>query len=407
MDLPTFKVREMRTVHIIEVVATAAYGGVVAQSLILMDFSRSDFIYPHLSILFFQGSAFLAALWSLLLFKKQYRISKRLLYIAAFLNSIHSTLFYSNYTATNYALIIIIVFIFITFDKSERHIQLIFLFIFTLLFVFNEIHFKFTHKSFYRFLFNVDVSKIGYYFYPTFFINFTFATSGIIISLNYFIKTTHSLEGDLLKSTKKVDMLLHNVFPETIVNRLFLSQKTEDLRWEHSRVSVFFADITNFTKSIKSIPPKQLLTELDYIYNNFDNIAKKFEVVKIKTIGDGYLAICGAPDPVENNELRMISFAIEIINFINDYKKKSLIQGLNVRIGIDTGPIISGVVGNSRQVYDIWGNTVNKASRLESNGVPGRIQVSQAVYEKCIESFKFEKTSAKMKGIGVESTYLI
>ena len=171
----------------------------------------------------------------------------------------------------------------------------------------------------------------------------------------------------------------------------------------YQTVTVLFADIYAFTKIAEEIKPEKLIYELDKFYASFDSIIEKYNIEKIKTIGDSYLCVAGIPDKNSTNYIEMLIAAIEIQDYFenlnNSIKGRSSIN--KIRIGIHTGPVIAGAVGKNKVSYDIWGDTVNIANRIETNGEVGKINISDSTYNLIKDYFDCEyrgKIQAKNKG---------
>ena len=151
------------------------------------------------------------------------------------------------------------------------------------------------------------------------------------------------------------------------------------------KVTVLFTDFKDFTQMTKSISPKKLVEELDFLFSRFDEISQKYGIEKIKTIGDSYMAASGVPVPGVSDEIRIIDAALEMVAFLDEVKAQRIAEGndfyFQARIGIHTGPVVAGVVGKNKFAYDIWGGTVNLASRIESSGEPGKVNISGDTYE--------------------------
>jgi class 3 adenylate cyclase/Tfp pilus assembly protein PilF len=168
------------------------------------------------------------------------------------------------------------------------------------------------------------------------------------------------------------EKILHNMLPASIANRILEGETT--IAEEVEEVSIFFADIVGFTQLSERLSPEILLHELNTIFTEFDLIAKKYGVEKIKTIGDSYMAVCGVPNPYIDHSDRLAQFALEVLE-----NTQSMILGssrLNLRIGMHCGKAIAGVIGEHKYAYDLWGDAVNIASRMESHGAQGKIHMS-------------------------------
>lgn len=168
--------------------------------------------------------------------------------------------------------------------------------------------------------------------------------------------------------------LLHNVLPSQIAERMVSGEKT--IADSYDNVSVFFSDIVGFTKLSLQISAEQLVRLLNGIFSQFDQIARKHGLEKIKTIGDSYMAVCGAPIPMENHAERAALFALEVAEMMNDYRTDSG-EKIEVRIGLHTGSVVAGIIGENKFAYDLWGDAVNTASRMENYGEAGKIHTSE------------------------------
>ncbi len=172
----------------------------------------------------------------------------------------------------------------------------------------------------------------------------------------------------------------------------------------YESASVLFTDFVGFTQIAEGMSPDELIAELDACFSRFDAIARKHKLEKIKTIGDSYMASGGVPVANRTHALDSVLAALEIQRFMMELAEKKKAQHRpfwQLRLGIHTGPLVAGVIGREKFAYDVWGDTVNTASRLESSGVAGRINMSGATYEQVKDLFVCEyrgKISAKHKG---------
>jgi class 3 adenylate cyclase/ligand-binding sensor domain-containing protein len=201
---------------------------------------------------------------------------------------------------------------------------------------------------------------------------------------------------------EKSENLLLNILPYEVAEELKNFGQSEARQFEE--VTILFSDFKDFTKIAEGLSPKELVKEIDICFKAFDHIMTKYGVEKIKTIGDAYMAAGGIPKPNESHAQDVVMAALEIINFMEGYKLKRKALGLpafEIRIGIHTGPAVAGIVGDKKFAYDIWGDSVNTASRMESSGAPGKINVSETTYLKIRDTFQCEprgKIQAKNKG---------
>nr|MBC8386048.1 adenylate/guanylate cyclase domain-containing protein [Candidatus Cloacimonadota bacterium] len=172
-------------------------------------------------------------------------------------------------------------------------------------------------------------------------------------------------------------------------------------------VTVYFSDIVGFTKKSSELEPKILIGELNDIFTAFDNIIEEHECERIKTIGDAYMAVCGLPEANGYHAENVIKSAIEIIKYIKHRNDYSEIKW-EIRIGIHTGRVVGGVVGIKKYIYDVFGNTINTASRMESNSEPMKINISETTYKLVKDKFRFiERSPLEVKGIGNFKMYFV
>ncbi len=208
----------------------------------------------------------------------------------------------------------------------------------------------------------------------------TFTYSGIGVALVLSV-----LAFSIAKERKKSDKLLLNILPSEVATEL--KKKGESDAQMFDNVTVLFTDFVGFTKVSERLSPQELVHELHECFKAFDEIMGRYSMEKIKTIGDAYLAVCGLPTADEQHAEKVINAAIEIKNFMVDRHQHFGDRTFEMRIGVHTGPVVAGIVGVKKFAYDIWGDTVNTASRMESSGEPGKINISQTTYELVQDKF--------------------
>jgi adenylate cyclase len=213
------------------------------------------------------------------------------------------------------------------------------------------------------------------------------------------------LELALQEAHAKSEVLLLNMLPAPIADRLKAGET--QIADSFDDATVLFADLVGFTRLVDTMPPDHLIQMLNKIFSMFDDISEQHNVEKIKTIGDSYMAVGGIPRSSAHHPDAVMRMAQAMLKAVRSFNETSD-YNLQLRIGINTGPVIAGVIGSTKRMYDIWGDTVNTASRMETTGVAGRIQVTQATYERVKDQFEFEpRDSVEVKGKGQVSTYLL
>ena len=213
----------------------------------------------------------------------------------------------------------------------------------------------------------------------------------------------------LEKERKKADTLLLNVLPESVAEEL--KAKGSVMPRGYPIVSVLFADLAGFTRISKGLGPENLLNELSHLFVGLDTIIEKNGLEKIKTLGDGYMAAGGIPVENGTNPIEAVQAGLEMLDFVKRTRQTNLESGKppwELRIGIHTGPVIAGVIGKNKFTYDIWGATVNTASRMESAGEPGKVNVSGITYELVKDRFKCTRRGKiDVKNMGKMDMYFI
>jgi adenylate cyclase len=213
--------------------------------------------------------------------------------------------------------------------------------------------------------------------------------------------STRAREDALARS----DGLLLNVLPRSIATRL--KRRPGVIADRYEDVTVLFADVADFTPYAEARTPEQVVGVLDEVFSAFDDLTEAKELEKIKTIGDAYMVAGGLPDPRTDHAEAIAELAIEMQAAFERICTQ-LGLDLAIRIGIDSGPVVAGVIGRRKFIYDLWGDTVNTASRMESHGLAGRIQVSEATYERLRGRYRFEaRGGIPVKGKGIIDTYIL
>lgn len=240
----------------------------------------------------------------------------------------------------------------------------------------------------------------------TFFLMNIMGTTCILYAvMRYFQSQKERTLQELAIEQARSEKLLLNVLPLSIANRL----KDNDMRIanSHESVTVLFADIAGFTQLTSSISPTQLVELLSQLFSRFDQLVEKQGLEKIKTIGDGYMVVGGAPTDVKDHAAVVTELALEMFSALAAFNQDTG-NNLQMRIGISTGAVVAGVIGTSKFAYDLWGDPVNMASRMEQTALTNSIQLSQATHALIENRFDFEmRKQVQVKGKGKVNTYML
>lgn len=223
--------------------------------------------------------------------------------------------------------------------------------------------------------------------------------------MEYYIRRDYFQDRLLAEEREKVERLLLNILPQPIAERL---KDKQTLIADHfAEVTILFADIVEFTELSARISPPELVDLLNQIFSMFDQLAEQHGLEKIKTIGDAYMVVGGLPTPRSDHVEAVAEMALDMQQAITQFNQQRN-QSLSLRIGINTGSVVAGVIGLKKFIYDLWGDAVNTASRMESHGLASRIQVSQVTYEQLQDKYLFEERGLiQVKGKGEMFTYLL
>jgi len=223
---------------------------------------------------------------------------------------------------------------------------------------------------------------------------------------NYFNRIAlEEAKAEIEMERAKSERLLLNILPESISERLKVKQ--ESIADGFEEATVLFADIVDFTPLSEKLLPEELVEFLNRVFSRFDELVGAHGLEKIKTIGDAYMVAGGLPEPRDDHAQAMAALALEMAEAVDEFEYADG-QPLQMRIGINTGPVVAGVIGVKKFIYDLWGDTVNTASRMESHGMGGEIQVTRATYEKLEDEYVLEpRGSIDVKGKGELETWLL
>lgn len=223
--------------------------------------------------------------------------------------------------------------------------------------------------------------------------------------MRYFQSQKNRVLAELEVERARSEKLLLSILPQSIANRL--KESNCNIADNHEAVTIMFTDLVGFTTLSSGMPANELVSLLNQVFTKFDELAAKYGLEKIKTIGDAYMVVGGVPVYRPDHAVAVAEMALEVSQALVEISKNTGVQ-LAMRIGINSGPVIAGVIGNSKFSYDLWGDTVNLASRMESLGIPNEIQVSPSTYHLLQDKFKFEaRGEISVKGHGKVHTYLL
>ena len=223
--------------------------------------------------------------------------------------------------------------------------------------------------------------------------------------LRYFIDQKNKAYALLAVEQEKSDNLLLNVLPKEIAD--ILKEKNQTIANHFDEASILFADLVGFTPLTESMTPEEMIGLLNDIYSHFDGLVDKYRLEKIRTIGDNYMVVSGVPTPRADHAQALAKMALDMLKFTESLPVQNGTQ-INFRIGVNSGPLVAGVIGKTKFHYDVWGDSVNTASRMESHGVPGKIQATMDTYRILKDEFIFEPRGIlDVKGKGNMETWFL
>jgi len=206
------------------------------------------------------------------------------------------------------------------------------------------------------------------------------------------------------KAEARSDELLTNAIPRSIADRLRHGESR--IAELYPETTVVFADVVGFTPWANATEPARVVALLDDLFSRFDRAAAEVGVEKIKTVGDAYMAVAGAPEPRPDHPVAALRFGRAVLAEVEAWRLANDLD-LEVRVGLASGPAVGGIIGRQRLLFDLWGGTVNTAARMESTGVPGRIQLAASTRDRLGEPDRFEAREVDVKGLGRMTTYLL
>jgi adenylate cyclase len=245
-----------------------------------------------------------------------------------------------------------------------------------------------------------------------FILNIAVVIGSMVLALGYFANERDKLMAALnqqhrllQEEQKRSERLLLSLLPKPVAEQL--KENPRSIARRYSEATVLFADIVDFTRISAGLPPEKLVAWLNDLFTGFDRLTERYGLEKIKTVGDAYMAVAGVPTARSDHAEAAAELALALRMQVASRRAPNG-EDLHLRIGMDTGPVVAGVIGTRKFSYDLWGDTVNVASRMESLGVPDHIQVTEATYRRISARYVFsEERRIVVKGMGAMTTYLL
>ena len=231
-------------------------------------------------------------------------------------------------------------------------------------------------------------------------------STGEKVRLLTFVRVEVPPSPVVAEEQEKSENRLLNILPKNIAERL--KKGESNIATKHDNVTMLFADIVNFTPQSKELKPNKLIVILNKIFSSFDDLSTKYKIEKIKTIGDSYFAVSGLNDEPSTSAINIIKMANEMIQSVCNINKNTSEMNIQIRIGIHSGSVVTGVIGKHKFAYDLWGAAVNMASRMESTSKPGKIHISDQVKMLVKDKFSYKRRKKiEVKGVGLINSYFV
>jgi guanylate cyclase len=221
----------------------------------------------------------------------------------------------------------------------------------------------------------------------------------------YFVHQKDAFLGLLRQEQEKSERLLLNILPREVAEILKIENRVIADHFEEA--SIMFTDLVDFTPLTAELEPRKMVDLLNEIYSGFDDLVEKYDLEKIRTIGDNYMVVSGVPRPRQDHAQALASMALEMCTFMSQFSTENG-KRVHIRVGINSGPLVAGVVGRRKFQYDVWGEAVNIASRMESQGIPDQIQITGVTYNLIKDKFTCDpRGTMEVKGVGEMETWFL
>lgn len=329
--------------------------------------------------------------------KKMYLVAKVNSQLATLFTFIQASIFTQGPNTFHLFLIVMAIFPFFIFSHKERLYLIFFVVIAALTFCLLEVRLNIMLKDY-------KDAIPGLYVRGSYTVR-GFIYFSVLIICYMMSKLFEQLERDIEAEIEKSEQLLLNILPAKIASRL--KEDRHSIVNRFNEAGILFADIVGFTALTEKLGENELIKILDEVFSEFDLIAERYNVEKIKTIGDSYMAAAGIPEPVESPCDSIAMMALDILD-VMEHKIAHKYKDIKIRVGIHSGPVVAGIIGRKKFLYDLWSDSVNIASRMESHGIENRIQTTSYIYEKLKERYIFDyRGKIEVKGKGEMDTYYL
>ncbi len=391
--ITTFEEIDIKHIKLLNALAT--FSGLFSLSYFAIELPYYPITRWLILCLIIISSLFFSVLW--LNYQSKFLAARLLFNLAGIAHIGIHILALGTQTNAQFFLLLVIMTAFFIYPASEKKYQYTVIGLASFVFLFFDIYFYFPNQPL------LDAPEQLLMLFEA---SFNIGILSFFIGFSYYISTHYEQAENLLALEKQYsDTLLHNILPKSIVKGLKADPVIIADRVDAT--TILFADIVGFTKLSAKTSPDLMVTLLNQMFSIFDELSERYGLEKIKTIGDAYMVAGGLPIANNNHAQAVANLALDMRTQLIEFNQQQQ-QDFQIRIGIHTGTVIAGVIGIKKFVYDIWGDAVNTASRMESHGIAGEIQVSEATYLILKDEYDFkERGVIDVKGKGEMRVYLL